>query len=216
MVTMAHFNNVPSDLDNILGPHLPILVLLLRRQNYDLIELQDIPALNYYKFRMQQAPPAEKKFGPLRYVTINMIADDVANVSAWILSRLEPGPKQFTGEPVFFHALTLFESHHTGSTHLEAFRQIISGVIPEDVDRECVEYLEERMFEVSKRAGAAGRKIWGNAVGNTQYGFDPYGSVLHSWIDENVVFTIDDERLVRVYIFCGLFYLLIFLFLSQE
>ncbi len=48
-----------------------------------------------------------------------------------------------------------------------------------DVDRECIERLEEEMFEVSERAGIAGNHQWGLDAGDHQY-WNPYDGYWHT------------------------------------
>lgn len=50
-----------------------------------------------------------------------------------------------------------------------------------DVDKECLERLEERMFERSARAGPAGHFQWGLDAGVHQENWDPYGDLPDEW-----------------------------------
>ena len=50
-----------------------------------------------------------------------------------------------------------------------------------DVDKECLERLEEQMFERSKRAGVAGHFQWGLDAGTHQDGWDPYNTLPTEW-----------------------------------
>ena len=48
-----------------------------------------------------------------------------------------------------------------------------------DVDRECIDRLEEEMFEISERAGIAGNHQWGLDAGDHQYWY-PYDTCWHT------------------------------------
>jgi hypothetical protein len=50
-----------------------------------------------------------------------------------------------------------------------------------DVDRECVEFLEEEMFENTDRTGASGNEQWGLDVGHHQGGWNPYIDAPKLW-----------------------------------
>jgi hypothetical protein len=50
-----------------------------------------------------------------------------------------------------------------------------------DVDKECLERLEEQMFERSERAGVAGHFQWGLDAGTHQDSWDPYNMLPTEW-----------------------------------
>ena len=50
-----------------------------------------------------------------------------------------------------------------------------------DVDQECLLLLEERLFETSARAGAAGHYQWGLDAGSHQNDWDPYANRPSHW-----------------------------------
>ena len=54
-----------------------------------------------------------------------------------------------------------------------------------DVDLECLAALEERMFEVSSRAGAAGNHQWGLDAGEHQDKWCPYTELPIHWNHED-------------------------------
>jgi hypothetical protein len=60
-----------------------------------------------------------------------------------------------------------------------------SGYSEVDVDRECLERLEEQMFERSKRAGIAGYYQWGLDSGDHQDGWYPYSGLPENWNHED-------------------------------
>ena len=53
-----------------------------------------------------------------------------------------------------------------------------------DVDRECLEQLEEEMFERTHRTGVSGNFQWGLDAGHHQDGWDPSFGVPKTW-EEN-------------------------------
>jgi len=54
-----------------------------------------------------------------------------------------------------------------------------------DVDKECLERLEEEMFERSALAGSAGNFQWGLDVGHHQEGWNPYDGTPIDWNHED-------------------------------
>ena len=50
-----------------------------------------------------------------------------------------------------------------------------------DVDKDCLERLEEEMFERTDRTGLSGNWQWGLDAGHHQDGWDPSFGVLNSW-----------------------------------
>lgn len=50
-----------------------------------------------------------------------------------------------------------------------------------NVDKECLEQLEEAMFEQSAQAGRAGNYQWGLDVGDHQEGWNPYDGTPIEW-----------------------------------
>jgi len=50
-----------------------------------------------------------------------------------------------------------------------------------DVDKECLESLEEEMFENTDRTGVSGNEQWGLDVGHHQGGWNPYIDAPKLW-----------------------------------
>jgi len=65
-----------------------------------------------------------------------------------------------------------------------------------DVDKECLESLEEEMFERTERTGISGNWQWGLDVGHHQDGWDPSFGVPENW-DEKKRMGSESEREVR-------------------
>ena len=53
-----------------------------------------------------------------------------------------------------------------------------------DVDKECLEVLEEEMFERTERTGVSGNWQWGLDAGHHQDGWDPTFGVPETWDDK--------------------------------
>jgi hypothetical protein len=64
-----------------------------------------------------------------------------------------------------------------------------------DVDRECLERLEEEMFERSLLAGIAGNYQWGLDAGDHQGRWNPYAGTEHLHLDDRE--SGEDEHEVR-------------------
>ena len=93
------------------------------------------------------------------------------------------------------HAITVFISYQlskgkcVGTEYLTSERlqeawtnqKTLSIILAKDVDRKCLELLEERMFERSAEAGIAGNKQWGLDAGDHQQHWDPYVALPDDW-----------------------------------
>lgn len=66
-----------------------------------------------------------------------------------------------------------------------------------DVERECLESLEEEMFENTDRTGVSGNFQWGLDAGHHQGGWDPSFGVESSWGGKKREGS-DSEREVRL------------------
>lgn len=88
----------------------------------------------------------------------NLTELDQARVANWLFTHLDEGLSRRTdwfGLPTMAHALTLLLAQRCSLSLDDAFRlQCVLKAAPRtDVDRECLLALEERMFEISDRAG---------------------------------------------------------------
>ncbi|KAJ6613077.1 hypothetical protein B0H10DRAFT_1764831, partial [Mycena sp. CBHHK59/15] len=61
-----------------------------------------------------------------------------------------------------------------------------------DVDQECLEILEHRMFEISPRAGQAGKTQWGLDAGVHQGQCFPYQNLPSEWSYDSLEITESD------------------------
>ncbi|KAF9552882.1 hypothetical protein CPC08DRAFT_767975 [Agrocybe pediades] len=71
-----------------------------------------------------------------------------------------------------------WEAVHCGAGALDS-------VIRVDMERECIERLEEEMFENSKEAGIAGHYQWGLDAGHHQEDWNPYSNLRPDWNHED-------------------------------
>ncbi|KAG6834024.1 hypothetical protein H0H93_012466, partial [Arthromyces matolae] len=121
-----------------------------------------------------------------------------AQIVSWIEEHINKGKRAgiaWIGMLPTAHAETLYISSmlSTKSTQAEDFNTQItrawsiqfSGTAPHwdhvDVDKECLERLEEEMFERSLFAGIAGHYQWGLDAGDHQDGWDPYAGTPEEW-----------------------------------
>ena len=63
-----------------------------------------------------------------------------------------------------------------------------------DVERECLEKLDEEMFERSQAAGIAGGYQWGLDAGDHQDAWNPYHGLPYHWIHTDRLEIDDDEK----------------------
>ena len=63
-----------------------------------------------------------------------------------------------------------------------------------DVERECLDKLEEEMFERSKAAGIAGEWQWGLDAGDHQDAWDPYDGLPYHWIHAEQLENYEDNE----------------------
>jgi len=89
---------------------------------------------------------------------------------------------------------------------LEAAWQLQTTHTPEmvwkdrfDVDKECLELLEEEMFERSSLAGIAGNYQWGLNAGEHQGGWNPYAGTPEEWNHNDRDSSGEDEHEVWLY-----------------
>ena len=62
-----------------------------------------------------------------------------------------------------------------------------------DVDKECLERLEEEMFERSALAGIAGNYQWGLDAGDHQEGWNPLAGTPEHWNHDDRDSSSEDE-----------------------
>ncbi|KAF4618104.1 hypothetical protein D9613_012649 [Agrocybe pediades] len=71
-----------------------------------------------------------------------------------------------------------WEAVHCGAGALDSVLRV-------DMERECIERLEEEMFENSKEAGIAGHYQWGLDAGHHQEDWNPYSNLRPDWNHED-------------------------------
>lgn len=176
----------------ILSPHTEILRLLLTEPSR-ISQDETIPAKSWL----------ESKKYPLNTMVpfsgLLSIAER-AQISNWFereVSKDKSARVSWLGLLPLAHAFTIYISAGlkdeiperygglTGEQLLnEAWRVQISEALPLsvniDIERECIEDLEDEMFEVSSRAGIAGHYQWGLDAGSHQNNWDPYSGLSSS------------------------------------
>ena len=70
-----------------------------------------------------------------------------------------------------------------------------------DIGKECLERLEEEMFEESERAGIAGHRQWGLDAGDHQDGWDPYLGTPEHWNYEDRAGSDSELQVSRLQLF---------------
>jgi hypothetical protein len=194
---------VPFDqeVENALSGFEDVLKMLLLHP--ETVEELEIPAKRH---QLQTAQPLTRM---LPYVG-NLTILDRAKVTNWFHQRIACGvnknPSTWIGLLPLAHTFTLLLMHRLA----DALRQhpdfpatasnqdqrlfILdkcwkyqveestgNAWLEVDVDKECLEQVEEQMFEHSKRAGAAGNSQWGQDIGSHQDDWNPYHDLPDSW-----------------------------------
>ena len=85
---------------------------------------------------------------------------------------------RMTKDPVFKHLTWTDVLQKAWVAQLTGTPSILGEV---DVDRECLEQLEEEMFERTDRTGPSGNFQWGLDAGHHQDGWYPYSGVPINW-----------------------------------
>ena len=178
--------------DNILSPHTDILKKLFEfSSNRSTTGLEDtvIPAKDFL------ASGKNKKFGDNIFYSGTLSITERAEISNWIHRHISDNSRMWFQKLTHAHAMTLYiralliDSKPDFGTldeaeQLEKAWDIQFNTLPPfyegvDVDRECIDRLEEEMFEVSERAGSAGNHQWGLDAGDHQYWY-PYDAYWHT------------------------------------
>lgn len=189
-----------SDVDHVLAPTKDVLKKLL--VNPDKTGRRNIPAKTWLQEREKSLTNTLVPFASrLTIIERAMIAN-------WFEIKICGGDqtlrKDWIGRLPIAHAHTVYLAHKlkaelkdedgkplTGNKLLdEAWeiqtkgteRDLLSDV---DVDRDCLQILEELMFERSARAGVAGNYQWGLDVGENQDSWDVYGGLPPHWNHED-------------------------------
>ena len=122
-----------------------------------------------------------------------------AQIANWFethISREKQARDLWVGLLPIAHAHTLFIAYRMTKdpafrdlTDLEVLQKAwvaqmtsVPSILGEvDVDKECLEYLEEEMFERTDRTGPSGNWQWGLDAGHHQDGWDPSFGVPKTW-----------------------------------
>ncbi|KAH9949621.1 hypothetical protein B0H21DRAFT_836748, partial [Amylocystis lapponica] len=200
-----------DEIANALTAHREKLQMLVFEPDYD---DPDVPAFTYLRKKSDEfGSSAARKAGIVPF-TGNISLQDQARTVNWFATHV-PGAmehkEKWLGLFPLAHAFTLLLAHRmrtesdseapdqlttadpTGSNWnailTKAWRfQVENATHPEndiDVNKECLNMLEEGMFEKSKRAGLAGHYQWGLDAGDHQDGWDPYAGLPSEWNHED-------------------------------
>jgi len=90
--------------------------------------------------------------------------------------------------------------HKAWEAQLTGVPTILKGI---DIDKKCVEFLEEEMFENTDRKGTSGNEQWGLDVGHPhQGGWNPYINALKLWEGKKWESELELLRLTHSYYNC--------------
>jgi len=198
-----------GDMDTILSSSLKDLCALARFSIPD-EDHHLFPVLKFF----QAARKQKKSKGPMQTFLDNwqlmdtgcLPADDYLHVAVWLDERLTRADADGLGnmevmdwfsKPVHSHALTLVVAYRLKTKTLqEAFEILVNtGRRAVDVDTECLLFFEERMFEVSKRAGRASHYVWGLGAGAHENCWDPWNLAPDNWIIKKSDCPPEDRRM---------------------
>ncbi|KIJ98355.1 hypothetical protein K443DRAFT_104066, partial [Laccaria amethystina LaAM-08-1] len=200
-----------GDVNKALSPHTGVLHRLLTAPNSSNPEISSnlIPAKKWLE---DKGKAFENTLIP--YVGTLSITER-AQIANWFethISRDKRIQVAWFGFLPIAHAHTLFIAHRmTKNPTFKTYSEVeilhkawdvqltsVPMILNEiDVDRECLESLEEEMFESSDRTGVSGNFQWGLDAGHHQGGWDPSFGVQESWDGKKRVGS-ESEREVRL------------------
>jgi len=131
----------------------------------------------------------------------NLTVNERAQVANWFEVHVSRDPRlqhHWVGYLPLAHAITIFIAHRLSHNPPEDLEEKSDGDFltraweiqvenmgslgdDVDVDKQCLEQLEEEMFENSSRAGIAGNHQWGLDAGDHQEGWNPYLGTPEHW-----------------------------------
>ncbi|KAF5384204.1 hypothetical protein D9615_003104 [Tricholomella constricta] len=190
---LANPDSIPytKEVDDALTPAKAVLADLLRTP--DRVPSAAVPAKEWIKTQKKRLSKALVPYvGSLSIV-------ERAQVANWFEVHVSTDKKirrNWLGLLPVAHAYTVFISsrlkaepkhrHLADNVILNKAWEIQLTGLPSlwtdiDVDKECLERLEEKMFERSMRAGIAGHYQWGLDAGDHQNDWDPYRGTPDHW-----------------------------------
>lgn len=194
------------EIDAALTPSLPIFSRMLT--NLDDVPSEEAPVMNYVRSRpTSRRLSAAHQSGLVPHAgDISFL--DRARVTNWFelhVPNAKADRRIWLGKAPLAHAFTVLiasrqrdafmadaefpragtaaeqEQYILSQAWDSQMRRVADDTTIADVDLECLNSLERRMFEVSKAAGHAGYWQWGLDVGDHQEGWDPYGNLPAEW-----------------------------------
>ncbi|KAF5379487.1 hypothetical protein D9615_006638 [Tricholomella constricta] len=190
---LANPDSIPytKEVDDALTPAKAVLADLLKKP--DGVPSAGVPAKEWIKAQKKSLARALVPYvGSLSII-------ERAQVANWFEVHVSTDKKirhKWLGLLPIAHAYTVFISsrlkaepkhrHLADNIILEKAWKIQFTGLPSlwtdvDVDKECLERLEEKMFERSMRAGIAGHYQWGLDAGDHQNDWDPYRGTPGHW-----------------------------------
>ncbi len=184
---VVYYNWYPytAEIDTVLRPHLRTLCRILISD--ESLDPRTIPILNFCK----GYPKQTNNQGVLNHRNNVLVRagdlsnEDRARVANWIHyclpgASLQEARLMWIGKEVLCHAFTLMLAHRHNVDCDKAFtlQRHLTPKDTRDMDRECLETFERRLFTFSKESGRAGNKQWGLDVGNHQ---DRWQYMTYTW-----------------------------------
>lgn len=221
----------------ILSPHIGVLAALIHApESHSTSDFIHIPAFREM-INNRISPTATLRSGTIPYAG-DLTIIERARITNWFHCHV-PGAQDnmilWMGRPALAHAFTLILHHRMAASLRKDPEYLLEAVADRDqfvlnrtwdfqksnivasvtdVDRECLVFFEEQMFEDSERAGAAGNWQWGLDAGNHQDKWNPYSGLPSGWFHGDRVGS-EDELDVREQT-VALIYALIMTHISQH
>jgi hypothetical protein len=190
------FVSYTPEMHTALSPFIPLLRKVLQNPE----DVEDVPAKSWLESERKNIQTGIVPF------TGNLSIIEQAQLTNWFEKHVAGGDKTirrfWLGLLPFAHTCTLWLTTllHKNEGVLQKFdkndrRQVLQAawslqtkhtprkVMKDgiDVDKECLERLEEEMFEKSSFAGVAGNYQWGLDAGDHQDGWNPYAGIPDHW-----------------------------------
>ncbi|KAJ7698840.1 hypothetical protein B0H16DRAFT_1349348, partial [Mycena metata] len=223
---LVEYLNAPytNEVENALRPHVKTLETLLLDPD---AQHKGVPAATYsnaMKRAKTQKGGEMLKHGAVTYAG-GLGITDRARIANWFHHNV-PGAKdspiKWFGCMPLAHAFTILiayrnqeeildkiqdSAHYSGMDRQAAIFDIAwdlqrtpTALLP-DIDHECLNFFEERLFEHSLAAGRAGNQQWGLDVGTHQENWSPYINIPAEWNHDDRDNESESELLVRFIIF---------------
>ncbi|KAG1811699.1 hypothetical protein EV424DRAFT_1515456 [Suillus variegatus] len=204
---IANFRHIPYsvNIDEALAPHSQLLTNILEQP--DPAKMRNaVPVLGYLADLSEKTG---RKQTTVPYCG-DLSLTDCAQIANWVYHHIPGASKQIVNWlncATYAHACTIMAEnilaeHHSAAPDMdskslptpeEEANAILQAAwldlqlscdmsaMDVDVDLECLGILEQRMFELSLAAGAAGNEQWGKDAGTHQDRWNPYEGLPEHW-----------------------------------